>query len=129
MASAQITKGKTMKILNAKVHGYLDYLVVLIFLAAPSLLHLSMLPAAISYTLAAVHLLVTIATDFQLGLLKVLHLKWHGIIELIVGPVLIALPFVLGMGSEPAAQYFYVVNGVVILLVWFLTDYGSSKKS
>jgi len=117
-----------VKILNAKAHGCLDYLVVLIFLAAPSVLHLSMLPAAISYTLAAVHLLVTIATDFPLGLLKVLPLKWHGIIELIVGPVLIALPFVLGMGNEPAAQYFYVVNGVVILLVWFLTDYGSAKK-
>jgi hypothetical protein len=118
-----------MKILNAKVHGALDYLVVLIFLGAPTLLHLSAVPAAISYSLAGIHLLLTLLTDFPMGLLKVVPLKWHGIIELIVGPALIALPFVLGFGSEPAAQYFYVVNGAVILAVWFLTDYGRAKKA
>lgn len=118
-----------MKILNAKVHGYLDYFVVLVFLAAPTLLQLSMVPAVISYSLAGIHLALTLLTNFPLGVLKVIPLKWHGIIELIVGPVLIALPFVLGFGSEPAAQYFYIVNGFVILVVWILTDYGSPKKA
>ncbi len=118
-----------MNILNAKVHGVLDYLVVLIFLGAPTLLHLSAVPAAISYTLAGVHLLLTLLTDFPLGALKVIPLKWHGIIELVVGPVLIALPFLLGFGPEPAAEFFYVLNGAVILVVWFLTDYGLAKKA
>jgi hypothetical protein len=118
-----------MKIINAKVHGYLDYLVVLVFLAAPSLFHFSGIPAIISYTLAGVHLALTLLTDFPLGALKKVPLKWHGIIELIVGPVLVALPFILGFGSEPAAQYFYLVNGIVILTVWFLTDYGNAKKA
>ena len=117
-----------MKTINAKVHGYLDYMVVLIFLGAPTLLHLSTLPAVISYSLAGIHLLLTLLTDFPLGVLKVVPLKWHGIIELVVGPVLVALPFVLGFGSEPAAQYFYIVNGIVILIVWFLTDYGNPKR-
>jgi hypothetical protein len=117
-----------MKIINAKVHGSLDYLVVLIFLGAPTLLHLSTLPAVISYSLAGIHLLLTLLTDFPLGLLKIVPLKWHGMIELIVGPVLVALPFALGFGAEPAAQYFYIVNGLVILIVWSLTDYGSSKR-
>lgn len=118
-----------MKILNAKIHGYLDFVVVLVFLAAPTLLHLSALPGMISYALAGVHLLVTLVTDFPMGVLKVLPLKWHGIIELVVGPVLIALPFALGFGAEPAAFYFYIANGVVILVVWFLTDYASFKKA
>lgn len=117
-----------MKIINAKVHGYLDYLVVLIFLGAPTLLHLSMLPGTISYSLAGIHLALTLLTDFLLGVLKVVPLKWHGMIELIVGPCLIALPFVLSFGSEPAALYFYVGNGVVIFVVWYLTDYGNMKK-
>src|SRR5579859_5901147 len=118
-----------MKIIKAKIHGYLDYLVVLIFLCAPTLLHFSLLPAVISYALAGVHLALTLLTDFPLGVLKMVPLKWHGIIELIVGPVLVALPFVLGFGSEPAAQYFYILNGIVILIVWFLTDYGNTKKA
>jgi hypothetical protein len=117
-----------MKIINAKIHGYLDYGVVLAFLAAPSLFHFSGIPAAISYALAGVHLALTLLTDFPLGALKWVPLKWHGIIELIVGPILVALPFALDFGSEPAAQYFYRVSGIVILIVWFLTDYGSAKK-
>jgi hypothetical protein len=118
-----------MKILNAKVHGYLDYFVVLVFLTTPILLQLSMVPAVISYSLAGIHLALTLLTNFPLGVVKVIPLKWHGIIELTVGPVLIALPFVLGFGSEPTAQYFYIVNGSVILVVWILTDYGSPKKT
>ena len=112
-----------MKIINAKMHGYLDYLVVLVFLAAPTLLHLSMVPATVAYVLAGVHLALTLLTDFPLGLIKVVPLKVHGIIELIVGPCLIALPFVLGFGGEPAAQFFYIACGVVILVVWTLTKY------
>jgi len=117
-----------MKFISAKVHGYLDYVVVLVFLAAPSLVYLSMVPAVISYTLAGVHLLLTLLTDFPLGAMKVIPLKWHGIIELIVGPVLIALSFILGFASEAPAGCFYAVMGIVILLVWNFTDYGSAKK-
>jgi len=113
-----------MKIINAKVHGYLDYLVVLIFVCGPVVFHLSTAPAVISYSLAGVHLLLTLLTDFPLGVVKVVPLKWHGIVELIVGPALVALPFVLGFGAEPSAQYFFVVNGIVVSLVWVLTDYG-----
>ena len=117
-----------MNLTSAKIHGYLDYLVVLVFLCAPTLLHLSIRPAVISYSLAGIHLLLTLLTDFPPGVLKIVPLKWHGIIELIVGPVLIVLPFFIGFGPEPAAQYFYIVIGIVILIAWFLTDYGSPKK-
>jgi len=113
-----------MKILTGKIHGYLDYLVVIIFLLAPCVLGFSQIPMIISYSLAGIHLLLTLLTDFPLGVIKLVPLKLHGIIELIVGLCLIALPFVLNFGAEPAAQYFYIANGAVILLVWFLTDYG-----
>ena len=112
-----------MKIIGAKMHGYLDYLVVLVFLVAPTLLHLSMVPATISYVLAGVHLALTLLTDFPLGVFKVVPLSVHGIIELIVGPCLIALPFVLGFGGELPAEAFYIICGLVILAVWSLTKY------
>src|SRR5271169_2312097 len=115
-----------MKIISPKIHGCLDYLVVLVFLAAPSLLHFSRTPAVISYTLAGVHLALTLLTNFPLGLVKVIPLKIHGFIELAVGPCLIALPFVLGLSSEPTAQAFYTICGIVILAVWALTDYKAA---
>jgi hypothetical protein len=88
-----------MKIINANVRGYLDYLVVLIFLCGPLVFDFSMAPAASSYSLASVHLWLTLLTDFLLGAVKVVPLKWHGIVELIVGPTLVALP--LSWASVP----------------------------
>ncbi len=117
-----------MKFISAKVHGCLDYVVVLLFLAAPSLFHFTMIPAVIAYILGGVHLLLTLLTSFSLGVSKVIPLKWHGVIEMIVGPVLIMLPFIAGFASEAAAGCFYTVIGIVILLVWGFTDYGSTKR-
>jgi hypothetical protein len=113
-----------MKVLSPKLHGYLDYLVVLIFAMAPCALGFSTVPMVISYSLAGIHLALTLLTNFPLGVIKVIPLKIHGLIELIVGPCLVALPFVLKLTGEPAAEYFYIVTGIVIFLVWLLTDYG-----
>ncbi len=117
-----------MKFISAKVHGYLDYVVVLLFLAAPALLYFTRVPSVIAYTLAGVHLLLTLLTDFPLGPIKVIALKWHGVIELIVGPVLIVIPFIFGFASEASAGCFYTVTGIVILVVWGFTDYGPARK-
>ncbi|HET9870263.1 MAG TPA: hypothetical protein VFR02_07200 [bacterium] len=113
-----------MKLISPKFHGYLDYLVVAVFAAAPSFFHFSMLPMAVSYALAVIHLALTLLTDFPLGAFKVVPLPWHGIIEMVVGPCLAALPFAFGMTAEPDAEYFYVAAGAVIFLAWSLTDYG-----
>ncbi len=114
-----------MKILSPKVHGMLDYVVVLLFLAAPKLIGLQGASALLSYALAGVHFLVTVLTDFPMGLVKLIPLKVHGWIELAVAPTLIAVPWVLGFAQVPAARWFYVADGVVIFLTWLITDYGA----
>ncbi len=63
-----------MKVLSPTIHGILDYVVVIAFALAPALLGLSGLPAAISYSLAVVHLLLTLATAFPLGAVKLVPL-------------------------------------------------------
>lgn len=119
-----------MKILTSKIHGYLDYGVVILFLVAPTLLGLSGVPAIIAYTLAVVHLLVTLIT-VPLGVMQVLPLQFHGVIELIVSLTLIALPWILGFASNQSARNFYVAVGVLIFVVWLVTDYKAIdlKKS
>ncbi len=73
-----------MKILSPTVHGMLDYLVVVGFALAPAVVGFSGLPATISHLLAIVHLGLTLATAFQLGIWKLVPLAVHGAIELIV---------------------------------------------
>lgn len=116
-----------MKIISPRNHGYLDFLTVVIFLLAPASLGLSQVPAMLAYGLAAVHLAVTLTSDFPFGIIKLIPFTLHGWIERIVGPALVAIPFVLGFADEVIARHFYIVMGFIIIAVGLLTDYRGEK--
>lgn len=118
-----------MKILSPRLHGYLDYLTVLIFLVAPTLVGLSGLPAMLAYTLAGVHLTMTLLTDFPMGAVKVVPMPLHGWVERVVGPTLVALPFLLGFSSDMKAMAFYIAMGVTIIIVGLVTDYQGAPAA
>src|SRR5271155_2066838 len=118
-----------MKLLSPKIHGVLDYVVVVVFLAAPTLLGLHGIPAMLSYALSAIHLALTLVTDFQLGVVRLIPLPIHGWIELVVGTTLVASPWVLRFAAEAPARLFYVAAGVVIVLTWLITDYRGGVPS
>jgi hypothetical protein len=116
-----------MKILNPTVHGFLDYLVVVGFALAPTVIGLAGWPATISYALAAVHLLLTLVTAFPLGAIKIVPLRLHGAIELVVSIALVALPWALKFASDLTARDFYVCAGALIFVVWAITDYKGAE--
>jgi hypothetical protein len=118
-----------MKLISAKVHHYLDYVVVAGFLAAPSLFYIKGLPAIIAYVLAAAHLTLTLFTDFPSGAKKVIPLKIHGIVEVVVGPCVMILPFVLFFTEQTPAATFYEYSGILIFVVWLFTDYKNAKAN
>ncbi len=116
-----------MKILNPRTHGYLDYVTVILFLVAPTVLGLTGIPAMLAYALAMIHLVMTLVTDFPLGVVPFIPFTIHGWVERVVGPLLIIVPFVLGFSSDLAARNFYVAIGVVIVLVGLVTDYKGTE--
>lgn len=118
-----------MKPINAATHGYLDFLTVLVFAAAPSVLGLHGLPATLCWVLAFVHLGLTLLTDFPMGWRPIIPFWIHGWIERIVGPVLILLAFIPSFSNSTAAFAFYELMGFVILAVSFLTDYSASSQT
>lgn len=115
-----------MAILTPRIHGYLDYLTVVIFALAPTLFGLTGVPALLAYLLAVVHLLMTLLTDFPLGVADVIPLRWHSRVELIVSVVLVVLPWLLGDLFSAGARTFYTAIGAVIFVVWLATDYVSN---
>ncbi len=110
-----------MKILSPKIHGYLDFLTVIFFAVAPTVLGFDGLPAYISYALAVIHLGLTLITAFPKGIIGIVPFSVHGGIELIVSIVLLMLPFILGFAETP--RNFFVGIGVVIFVVWLLSNY------
>ncbi len=117
-----------MKPITATIHGYLDYLTVVVFLAAPKLLGLDGLPALLSWTLAGVHLALTLVTDFPLGWRPWLPFWIHGWVERIVGPALVLIAFLPNFSSSSLTFGFYLFMGLLIVAVGWLTDYSSGAK-
>ena len=118
-----------MTILSPRAHGFLDLVAVAGFLAAPRLIPLTGLPAMIAYALACVHLLLTLLTDFPLGILRLVPFTAHGAIELVVSVALALLPWLLGFSADHAARNFYAAVGVALFLVWLITEYRIETPS
>jgi hypothetical protein len=111
-----------MKFINPKIHGIIDYLAVIFLLASPWYFGFTGILATFTYALAAVHLILTLLTDFSLGLVKAIPFQVHGAIELLVGVVLITLAYTV-FKNEIIGKLYYVIFGTVILLTWLVTDY------
>src|SRR5450830_372738 len=85
--------------------------------------------AAVAWGLALVHLLMTLFTRFPLGLVKVIPFPIHGVVELVVGVVLVfAMPRLLGASLGSPARTFFIGAGAAILAVWALTRYRESPR-
>ncbi len=118
-----------MRILSPRIHGYLDYVTVAIFLLAPLVIGLGGKAALLSYTLAVVHLVMTLLTRFPGGISRIIPLVVHGLVELAVAIALILLPFWAGFSPGSPARRFYLTMGAVIFVVWLLTDYRGADNS
>jgi hypothetical protein len=113
-----------MKIISSEAHAALDYLTVVIFALAPTVIGLSGMAAIISYVLAVVHLSMTLVTDMPFSLVKILPIKLHALVELVVGPVLVIGGLLLEFPTP--ARTFFVAMGVIIFAVWLLSSYARS---
>lgn len=110
-----------MGIIPPNVHRILDYLAIVVFALAPTMLHLNGNTRMLAYALAVVHLIVTLATDFNGNGGRPLPFPVHGYIELVVGILLAVVPFVRHWTFD--AGKFYPAAGIVLVLVWLLTRY------
>jgi hypothetical protein len=106
------------------MHGVLDYGVVVIFALAPGLLGIAGLAALLCYALAVIHLLMTALTDMPLGIVKVLPIRLHGTIELIVGLALIVVAWTIP--ALVSGQLFFTLMGAIIFFVWVSSNYGDA---
>ena len=115
-----------MKPLSPPLHGAIDYLAVLIFATAPTVIGLTGWPALLSYALAIIHLLMTVLTDFPAGAIRIVPVILHNWVERLVGPVLVIIGVLPLPGEAPNARLFFAVMGVVIFTVERLTAYRAA---
>lgn len=109
--------------LNLKLHGIIDYLVVLFLWLSPTIFDLPQVTSIFTYALGGVHLVLTATTNFELGIIKIVPVKVHGMIELIVSIVLLGVAFYLNNLEGELSRNFYIAFAIAVFLTWVITDY------
>lgn len=98
--------------ISTKIHGYLDYIMGVILIVSPLVLQIPDGAAStILVILGAGVILYSLLTDYEMGLLKVLGMKTHLMIDLIGGLFLIASPWIFGFADE--TFWPFVIFGVL----------------
>lgn len=115
-----------MKVISPKVHAILDYLTVIFLMISPSLFLLSDVATKLVYLLSGIHLLLTICTNFKFGLFKVIPFRIHGLIEFFVAFGLVTAAFTYFKHTK-VDQTFLTALGIIILVVFILTDFKQKK--
>jgi hypothetical protein len=110
----------------AFVHGVIEYLAGALFIAAPFLFAFDADTAtAVSIVAGVVILVVTASTALPTGLIKSIPVHAHAVIDFAMAAVLIAAPFLFGFSDDGTATAFFIVLGVVHLLLTIATRFVS----
>ena len=114
------------------IHAYLDYPVAIALMILPFLLNLgSSHPLAqwLAVGTGVAAFILTLLTDHELGVFRVLPYSLHLGVDFLVAIVFLIAPFVFGFSGMDA--WFYWANGAAVLLVVSLhkPEAGSSKKA
>lgn len=100
------------------IHSWLDYPVAALLIILPFALGLGESnPAALWLSVATgiAALILTVFTDHQTGLIRVVPYRMHMAVDLVVGLSFLAAPFVFGFAGLDAA--FYWLNGLAVVAV------------
>ncbi|WP_029037381.1 SPW repeat domain-containing protein [Salinimicrobium xinjiangense] len=114
--------------ISTKIHGYLDYIMGLTLILLPLILKISSGAAStILVVLGAGVIVYSLITDYELGLLKILAMKTHLIVDIIGGIFLVASPWLFGFADE--IIWPFVILGALEIGAGLLTKKEPSYES
>jgi hypothetical protein len=113
----------------AFVHGLLEYGVGALFIAAPFVLAFdSDTATAVSIIAGVIVLIVAASTAMSTGLIKSIPVQAHVVLDYILAILLIASPFLFGFDDDGTATAFFIVLGVVHLLLTIATRFIREER-
>jgi len=117
-----------LRSIGAVSHGIIDYVLAILLLFGQEIAHFTGRQAIFCRVLGGMLLLVALLTRYPLGVVKKIGFVSHGIIELILGIVLLVLPWTRGFSAGVLSRNFFVSNALLLLVVWILTDFRAVRR-
>jgi hypothetical protein len=112
------------------VHGLLDYLAAALLIAAPFLLGFDEDAAtALSIAAGVAVLMLGAFTAWPTGIVKSIPPVAHAMLDYLLAALLIALPFIAGFSDDGEASAFFVIVGVLELLLTIATRFTPEVAS
>lgn len=113
----------SIRFITQKIHAYIDYPVAASLIGMPFLLGLGTsnpLALWLSVVTGVAALVLTLLTDHETGVLRILPYWLHLAVDRLVGVTFAIAPFVLGFSGLDLA--YYLVNAAAVLTVTFLLN-------
>src|SRR5262245_59935500 len=110
-----------LRFVTRQIHAYLDYPVAVSLMALPFVLGLGVsnpLAKWLSVVTGIAAFVLTVLTNHELGIIKVLPFQFHLAVDRLVGVTFLLAPLVLGFMGLDAAYYW--ANAAALLAVTFL---------
>jgi hypothetical protein len=110
----------------ALVHGIIEYLAAILFIAAPFIFNFdedTATATAVSLIVGVIVLIIAASTAWRTGLISSIPVQAHVMLDYVLAIFLIAAPFVLGFSDDGTAAAFFIVIGVVHLLLTIATRF------
>jgi hypothetical protein len=108
----------------AFVHGLIEYVAAIVFIAAPFVLDFDSDAATAAAIVAGVLILIVAAsTAMTTGLIKSIPVQAHVMLDYVLAILLIAAPFVFAFSDDGTATAFFIVLGVLHLLLTIATRF------
>lgn len=109
------------RFIPTRVHGALDYIVAIVLIFAPLIFGFQSVGGAaviIPMVLGIVLFLYSLLTDYEWGVIRVLAMPYHLVIDLIAAVFLLISPFIFGFSDESLNAWLpHVVAGAAVILV------------
>ena len=108
----------------------MEYAVGVLFIVAPFLLGFDeRAPTALAIVIGVALLVFTASSDLPTGLARTLPVGIHAVVDILVGILLIAAPFLFSFNDEGAATAFFIVLGVGFLLLTIATRFLPARAA
>lgn len=118
-----------MKLIDTKAHAAIDYGLGIFLLFVPYMLSLGQPSVQVNlfYISGSVLIVYSALTQYELGLLNLLPVGLHLVLDVITGLVLMASPWVFGFADQVFIPH--LVLGFMLIVLAFFTDRKRSDNS
>jgi hypothetical protein len=113
----------------AFVHGVVEYLAALLFIAAPFIFTFDEdVATAVSLIVGVLLLIIAASTAWRTGFTNSIPIQAHAMLDYVLAIFLIAAPFILGFSDDGTAAAFFIVLGVIHLLLTIATRFVTDER-